>query len=61
MAESGALGKLEFMLKLGEGGSKRELCAEGKDVVERIEEGVQQHFQLTHVILADLSGDIYTL
>lgn len=57
MAESGARGKLEFLLELGEGGSKRELCAGGKDVVERIEDEVQQHFQLTDVVLADLSGD----
>ena len=57
MAESGAHGKLKFLLELGEGGSNRELCAEGKNVVERIEDEVQQHFQLTDVVLADLSGD----
>ena len=49
-------GKLEFLLELGEGGQK-ESFVQGKDVVERIEDEVQQHFQLTDVILADLSGD----
>ena len=37
--------------------AQKESFVQGKDVVERIEDEVQQHFQLTDVILADLSGD----
>ncbi len=48
--------KLEFLLELGEGGSKKEIHADLKDAVKTIEGEIKQHFQLTDVVLDGLSS-----